>query len=837
MSSFYAFAQSMENSIHTRQVIPDSQSTYGPGVTVRVRQMSEPVGISSSDDVPQPVEKERCLKRLRTGRNDTFAVDNAINVQINDLQKKQNERDGLVDESIENLRQDWIAGKHISNCCKKKCWSQFSLEAVLYEREMQMASGNHRQRSIYLARCIKLGMAQSPSGFVISGKPVCCVFFRFVHGVSNKKLFKIKSDFLKDSTGGDSDSDSEDEKELGAATCSNPKRKHNAASVVSFINRLAVYGDKYPTNSNIYLYCLSRTEVFNLYKKEIEMTNQTPVVKKYFERLWKRHCSHVKLREMSRFAKCTECTRIRDLMRKNTSLKDNDALLDLKRKHHDVVMAERAAYYAKQQLAIRDPDNYLSLIIDGADQSAYSLPYFVEKSKNLSSKPKMKHKLHGVIAHGIGSWLYAVPMNAGNGCNLTIETLHRVLSDIKNARKGQLPQTLYLQLDNCTGQNKNNYLMAYLSLLVEWGVFKEIEVGYLPVGHTHEDIDQMFSRFAIALETNDAITVSELLRVCQKAYHPTPATEELKYQINFKEKIDRDGALLGYQAYPELTDPLAFRFVKGVDGKVGVLVKRRHSDTMWLDELVWAGVNPREDTKPHCYFISRVTPQAFFQNFPSSIRPAVAFNELSEIRKTVENCPRIDDNTKLQQLRWAIDELAVDQIDAFAWDLILYGIDQNGRQHLNDPDSDTESQDELVNGDEESNLYPGMITLGPQIIVADTGSKYLYTKDSMVLVRPDREQDKTSPFWLARVLHDVPLPEGSREVPEVEIVWYDPARKDRKAYESGKFFECRQKVGKKWILRTDVICSSTVIRSFAKLEKDQIPKWVINSAWRLQMCF
>ena len=163
--------------------------------------------------------------------------------------------------------------------------------------------------------------------------------------------------------------------------------------------------------------------------------NRVTVVQKYFERVWNLHCSHVKLREVSRFAKCNECTRIRDLMRKNTSLKDNDALLDLKKKHNDVVIAERAVYYAKQQLAIHNPERYLSIIIDGADQSAYGLPYFVEKSKNLASKAKIKNKLHGVIAHGRGSWVYAIPMNAGNGSNLTIETLHRVLSDIKKGKK------------------------------------------------------------------------------------------------------------------------------------------------------------------------------------------------------------------------------------------------------------------------------------------------------------------------------------------------------------------------------------------------------------------
>ena len=40
-------------------------------------------------------------------------------------------------------------------------------------------------------------------------------------------------------------------------------------------------------------------------------------------------------------------------------------------------------------------------------------------------------------------------------------------------------------------------MISYLSLLVEVGMFDYIKMSYLPVGHTHEDIDQAFSRIAV----------------------------------------------------------------------------------------------------------------------------------------------------------------------------------------------------------------------------------------------------------------------------------------------------------------------------------------------------
>ena len=39
---------------------------------------------------------------------------------------------------------------------------------------------------------------------------------------------------------------------------------------------------------------------------------------------------------------------------------------------------------------------------------------------------------------------------------------------------GQLPPTLYLQKDNCWRENKNHYMLCFLALLVELGIFKKV---------------------------------------------------------------------------------------------------------------------------------------------------------------------------------------------------------------------------------------------------------------------------------------------------------------------------------------------------------------------------
>ena len=62
--------------------------------------------------------------------------------------------------------------------------------------------------------------------------------------------------------------------------------------------------------------------------------------------------------------------------------------------------------------------------------------------------------------------------------------------------------------------------MAYLGYLVRAGVVKEAYCNFLPVGHTHEDIDQIFSRISVFARRHDAASDVDLRwcirRSCKK---------------------------------------------------------------------------------------------------------------------------------------------------------------------------------------------------------------------------------------------------------------------------------------------------------------------------------
>ena len=60
--------------------------------------------------------------------------------------------------------------------------------------------------------------------------------------------------------------------------------------------------------------------------------------------------------------------------------------------------------------------------------------------------------------------------------------------------------------------------MGFLTWLVESKIFTEVIVNHLPVGHTHEDIDQLFSRLAVYLRFNDAMSRAALTECFKAAY-------------------------------------------------------------------------------------------------------------------------------------------------------------------------------------------------------------------------------------------------------------------------------------------------------------------------------
>lgn len=134
----------------------------------------------------------------------------------------------------------------------------------------------------------------------------------------------------------------------------------------------------------------------------------------------------------------------------------------------------------------------------------------IRQSKAETSASHITSRIIGVEVHCgpiHGTMLYIMDNLVGGGANILIEVIRQSILDVQsmlheiNDKAGNpmdMPQHLILQFDNC-GENKNKFVFAYVSLLVENRQFEVVEMFFLIVGHTHASIDQFFSVLSKAI--------------------------------------------------------------------------------------------------------------------------------------------------------------------------------------------------------------------------------------------------------------------------------------------------------------------------------------------------
>jgi hypothetical protein len=132
---------------------------------------------------------------------------------------------------------------------------------------------------------------------------------------------------------------------------------------------------------------------------------------------------------------------------------------------------EREVYYRHRQKAKTNPKQNVCLIIDGMDQMKLMVPKLLNVMKAYSSAWRLKTHLTGVLNHGREAVGYFDLMQWPHDSNLTINIVMRVL-----LRMDIIPDRLYLQMDNCWRENKNQYVLAFLGVLVKLDIFKKVRI-------------------------------------------------------------------------------------------------------------------------------------------------------------------------------------------------------------------------------------------------------------------------------------------------------------------------------------------------------------------------
>jgi hypothetical protein len=171
---------------------------------------------------------------------------------------------------------------------------------------------------------------------------------------------------------------------------------------------------------------------------------------------------------------------------------------------------------------------HLSLIVDGMDQKKTGIPFAFNGPKDLKDLVPYKSAVVGTIVHGFEAHAYVVEPFWCHDSDLSIEILIRTFIRILKAGH-KLAPVLYLQMDNCWRENKNQHVITFLAILVKLNIFRKIKLNFDLVGHTHEDIDQLFKSLNTLLRKQTVGTVNKLLDVLSKGYH---STKSISYNVS-----------------------------------------------------------------------------------------------------------------------------------------------------------------------------------------------------------------------------------------------------------------------------------------------------------------
>ena len=115
-------------------------------------------------------------------------------------------------------------------------------------------------------------------------------------------------------------------------------------------------------------------------------------------------------------------------------------------------------------------------------------------------------------------------LNSAKLCNMVLPPIPGRLTIL-------LPRKLFFQVDNSAKDNKNQYVMAFFSLLTAERIFKEVTVKFLIVGHTHKDIDAHFSYLSKLLKIKNTYMLADLMKAFMDSQKMTPFIPKLVQEV------------------------------------------------------------------------------------------------------------------------------------------------------------------------------------------------------------------------------------------------------------------------------------------------------------------
>ena len=255
-----------------------------------------------------------------------------------------------------------------------------------------------------------------------------------------------------------------------------------------------------------------------------------------FRHLWKQALAHIKF-QGPRSDLCDLCDELKNHMRFVSSREDWQRLVREYETHYSDADAARTFYHGQiaeaknawQRLSSKTQSVILKGLSTGSqirEQNAcarrlmmhYSFdfaqqvfyPYSSQQRGKAFFKTARKCQVFGVCAEALPRQVFFLIDESemvGKGSSVVISLL-----DAFFRLHGLGEQEATLHADNCTGQNKNNYMMWYLMWRVMNGLHKRITLSFMIPGHTKFAPDRYFGLFKIKYRKSTIDSLEDVIK-------------------------------------------------------------------------------------------------------------------------------------------------------------------------------------------------------------------------------------------------------------------------------------------------------------------------------------
>ncbi|XP_065906896.1 uncharacterized protein [Dysidea avara] len=407
--------------------------------------------------------------------------------------------------------------------------------------------------------------------YIVKGKIVCFKLWLEVLSVSMSRFYRLRRQFVEF---GDTTNAVKQQRRRSLS----PKTLEALTWMEHYFNKI---GDKRPDKDAILLpTCLTEKRIHEILLDQLYHGDESKgICLSQFNKLYRQEFKNVSIPKQCRFSKCDFCILIKlESSKATTSSEERKRLEELLRDHISLQNQERQRYRKNQLEAAETPGGCLSLIIDGMDQNKTNIPSLVRVSKSCQNLWTLRTHLTGVVVHGLGHHCLFDYLQWPHDCNLTLTAILFILEEISTSRV--LPSKLYVQMDNCVRENKDKFVYAFMSYLVEINIFSEIEIGFLMVGHTHEDVDQRFSQLSQYLSKRSATTMEDMLRSAKTSNPDVVHASVMEKVFDIRKWISPHIEVIKYH-----TEPHVFLFKRDASGKV-VMQYKYWSHDEWIGNCV-----------------------------------------------------------------------------------------------------------------------------------------------------------------------------------------------------------------------------------------------------------